>query len=410
MAVEEDGRRRRGDFLSDLRLDWSALEFILSEGACLPGRRRAARSGALVTNRGPSEEEAVSFPDLGTSQPSEGGESLDASNEDVSSRRRLCTGCGRQRSFWCSTCCCPIGSEEATSRVPRVSLPLRVHVVRHPKEKASKSSAIPLKILAPKHVQLYEAHVGEGSESGRVVALPRRRPPRGEVLRLKRMRRSFDSRDAASGAEAEEDAEGESSGDAPPGWRRKGSVAVVLAPGPAAVPARCVAWPRVTDVVVLDCTWFQVEFMKKLPCIQGLPQVCIQGYESVFWRQHSKKQECYLSTAECVYFLLREVDIAARAEKLQLQRLSQTNGSLRVSALADSEFEALWRAYEGNYDAILFYFALTDKAIEWAKSQRRCTCPVSPEESREERLSSPAKRISGRKRDKPSPSPPLPPQ
>lgn len=40
------------------------------------------------------------------------------------------------------------------SEIPQLKLPLDVTIVRHPKEKKSKSSVIPVKVLAPDNVEI----------------------------------------------------------------------------------------------------------------------------------------------------------------------------------------------------------------------------------------------------------------
>ena len=44
----------------------------------------------------------------------------------------------------------PVGGYDA--KIPRLELPVKVTLLSHPKEKKSKSSVIPIKILAPDHV------------------------------------------------------------------------------------------------------------------------------------------------------------------------------------------------------------------------------------------------------------------
>jgi hypothetical protein len=41
-----------------------------------------------------------------------------------------------------------------TDKTPKLELPVDVTIIRHPKEKRSKSSVIPSKILAPKNVEI----------------------------------------------------------------------------------------------------------------------------------------------------------------------------------------------------------------------------------------------------------------
>ena len=58
------------------------------------------------------------------------------------------------RKFYCFECMKAVGSEEAVKSVPQLQLPIDVTVISHPKEKKSKSSIIPAKILCPTTVEI----------------------------------------------------------------------------------------------------------------------------------------------------------------------------------------------------------------------------------------------------------------
>ena len=42
-------------------------------------------------------------------------------------------------------------------QIPKLELPVKVTILSHPKEKKSKSSVVPVKILAPRHVDFLTA-------------------------------------------------------------------------------------------------------------------------------------------------------------------------------------------------------------------------------------------------------------
>ncbi|XP_026190631.1 DTW domain-containing protein 1-like [Cyclospora cayetanensis] len=222
-----------------------------------------------------AEDYTPLLPDIqGARAPStcNGGPSSDPpprrrSESAVAGRRRCCGGCGRQRAFYCSSCCCLVLSEATASHVPRVALPFRLHVVRHPKEKAAKSSAIPLRLLAPNDAVLYEVH--------------------GSLLSTRVW--------------------GGPSGGPPSPWASRKGV-VLLLPEEGAPPASRIRWEEITDVVVADCTWYQVPGMQKHPALKELPRVRLDGQGGAFWRRHKGGPPEFLSSAEAVYLLLRERD------------------------------------------------------------------------------------------------------
>jgi hypothetical protein len=77
--------------------------------------------------------------------------SFDALNE-LSETRRECPKCKQSRKYFCYDCYIPIN--EDLSKVPRIQLPINVTVLRHPKEKISKSSIVPSKIISPDQVEI----------------------------------------------------------------------------------------------------------------------------------------------------------------------------------------------------------------------------------------------------------------
>jgi len=68
-----------------------------------------------------------------------------------SSDRGECPKCKAKRKFYCYDCVIPLN---AADELPRLNLPVDVTVIRHPKEKKSKSSIIPSKLIAPDNVEI----------------------------------------------------------------------------------------------------------------------------------------------------------------------------------------------------------------------------------------------------------------
>ena len=86
---------------------------------------------------------------------------------DALKEREPCQGCQRMCKFYCYQCMVAVGGYEAD--MPKLDLPVKVTILSHPKEKKSKSSAIPVKILAQEHIDFVSAIeapdlVGEGED------------------------------------------------------------------------------------------------------------------------------------------------------------------------------------------------------------------------------------------------------
>ena len=60
--------------------------------------------------------------------------------------RQICQKCKGSRKFYCYDCLVPLIDQSA---YPQVELPIHITVMRHPKEKISKSSIVNTKILSP---------------------------------------------------------------------------------------------------------------------------------------------------------------------------------------------------------------------------------------------------------------------
>ena len=84
---------------------------------------------------------------------------------------------------------------------------------------------------------------------------------------------------------------------------------VLLMPGEDARPTDQVDWSGIKNVYILDCRWSQCyKVLQNSPKLRSLPKVVIQNYTSQFWRPHGQKFEGCLCSAECYYYLMKEVD------------------------------------------------------------------------------------------------------
>jgi len=61
-----------------------------------------------------------------------------------------CPKCQRVSKYYCYLCFLPVGDYQP--QIPKLNLPVKVTLLSHPKELKSKSSVVPIKILAPEDV------------------------------------------------------------------------------------------------------------------------------------------------------------------------------------------------------------------------------------------------------------------
>ncbi|KAK5980694.1 DTW domain-containing protein [Trichostrongylus colubriformis] len=165
-----------------------------------------------------------------------------------------CEGCGKRRMYFCYDC--RILLQGVFS--PHVKLPCDVDIVKHPMEKNSKSSAIHCKIVAPEQTRIFDVP-------------------------------------AVYDYSVKEDSDKEGSN-------------VLVFPSPSAVSIEEFVRTngRIKRFVVLDCTWFQVNMMQKIPQIRDLPCVSLTNYRTAFWRPQHNVDDHGLATIEAIYYAQRE--------------------------------------------------------------------------------------------------------
>ncbi|EPT25591.1 DTW domain-containing protein [Toxoplasma gondii TgCatPRC2] len=275
----EDCSRLPHISISDLQIDKEALQVVLEDGCSAESAHSASGPSRELGKRAKIVASLRSKAEQPTGDPT-------SSVSKKPTRRHICEGCGHSRSFWCGSCHCAVGSPEARARIPRLQLPLTFHIVRHPKEKASKSSAVPLGIVAPDQVHIH--------------TFPDLPPS------------LFPGRSSVDKSSEQQDRK----------EFKRGKRLHVLLPDDDATPIDRVNWDEVEGCVLLDCTWFQVPGLRRHPGISELPKIALGGYSSIFWRQHKHNEACFLSTAECVYHVLVAFHEAAARRKDPIETAS----------------------------------------------------------------------------------------
>jgi hypothetical protein len=117
-------------------------------------------------------------------KPGNGGDATDAftgfkisddSFLDAVDSRSQCDKCSRSRRFFCYTC--HVALPAIRDRVPRVSLPVDVNVVKHPGEIDGKSTAVHAALVAPDRVKIFTwPDVPDYPSDGSVVVVFPRKP------------------------------------------------------------------------------------------------------------------------------------------------------------------------------------------------------------------------------------------
>eukprot|EP00041_Stephanoeca_diplocostata_P028189 m.789806 g.789806 ORF g.789806 m.789806 type:complete len:238 (-) comp23325_c0_seq4:1956-2669(-) len=162
-------------------------------------------------------------------------------------KRDVCSTCGSSRKFFCYDCRKLVGLRPGID-VPRLDLPFRIDIIKHPNERNSKSTAIHAKLLAGDHVSVFE-HPDIPSYT---------------------------------------------------------SDTLLVFPGPSAARIEDVNFATISNVVFVDSTWFQCASIMSDERLSSLKTVKISAEKTMFWRPQLGKPDTCLATIEAIYYFLRE--------------------------------------------------------------------------------------------------------
>ena len=145
--------------------------------------------------------------------------------------------------------------------MPRLDLPVKVTLLSHPKEKKSKSSVMPMKLLSPDKVDYVSSaeapdFLTDGTDPNDIAVL-------------------FPSEDAVEVTEMSE--------------------------------AELRSLKR---VVLIDSTWNQCKRYIVSDNIKCLRKVKIKTEKTVFWRYQTGEYDSCLASAEALYFFFRDYEVA----------------------------------------------------------------------------------------------------
>ncbi|XP_072326779.1 tRNA-uridine aminocarboxypropyltransferase 1 [Scyliorhinus torazame] len=257
--------------------------------------------------------------------------------------RSKCPKCQSSRMFYCYSCCILVDGVNS-DEIPRVKLPLKIDIIKHPNETDGKSTAVHAKLLARDDVNIYtypcmpeideEKHevvvVFPGPKSVPLEDLPKHlsniavqksvptKPSKyadslDESITLegperKRAKHDHNSLDARNPTE-EQDAE---------------ELKIKMA--------------SLKRVIFIDSTWNQTNKIITDERLQELLHVELRTRKTCFWRRQKGKPDTYLATIEAIYYFL-----------------------------VDYHSLFLKENYNGEYDNLLFFYSFMYKLINKAK-------------------------------------------
>ena len=183
-------------------------------------------------------------------------------------KRSPCPSCDRSYLLYCAFCA------KTHLSLPRIRLPVQLHILRHIAEYPKKSTAVHAKLIAPQDVHINVVDVKNLAETPVPLFNPK--------------------------------------------------TTVLLYPHTLAKrPSQLLNFSEIDTIVILDGTWSQSrQMLKGMPEIAALPKVTISpDIHTLFWRYQYKQTEKDLATIEAMYHVMREWERARGKTDSQLDYL-----------------------------------------------------------------------------------------
>jgi len=180
--------------------------------------------------------------------------------------RMNCEKCNKSRKYFCYTCyvALPIFAD----KVPKVSLPCLIDIIKHPKETDGKSTAAHAGVLSPDHVRIFTyPQIPDYTQEFNVLLIF----PDKSAIQLEDLWTQLDT------------------------FPKLESTSKV-----------CSGLPF-TRAVFIDCTWNQTSRIFRDERMKGLQCVELTRRQTLFWRYQKGKPNTYLATIEAIYYFVLDV-------------------------------------------------------------------------------------------------------
>uniref|UniRef100_A0A915AVA2 tRNA-uridine aminocarboxypropyltransferase 1 n=1 Tax=Parascaris univalens TaxID=6257 RepID=A0A915AVA2_PARUN len=180
--------------------------------------------------------------------------------------KQMCPCCSRKRMFFCYDCRLYMCGIEKLA--PVLKLPVSVDIIKHPREKNGKSTALHCLLIAPTSTRL------------------------------------FDAPNVCDYRSAED---------------RQNTVLVYPSKGAISIEKFISRNGPIQRFVFLDATWFQVGGLRILPQIEELQTVVLKSYKTQYWRPQKGYSDEHLATIEAIYYAIREAFEASTSQPYEGQ-------------------------------------------------------------------------------------------
>lgn len=228
--------------------------------------------------------------------------------------RSCCPKCYKSRRYYCYNCYLPI--DEIKERIPMIKLPLKVDIIKHPREVDGKSTSAHAAILAPEHVKIYVYPDFPDYQKEKVILIfPGKNAQTLHNFLHNKMYTECNQRykeDITLSQKSDHvNNLNYSSYDLDTSSLQTFSDSLPF-----------------EKVVFIDSTWKQTKRIYGDERIRALPCVLLTSHKSLFWRHQRDKPVNFLATIEAIYYFMVELYGIIYPDKL----------------------------YTGEYDDLLFFF------------------------------------------------------
>ncbi|KAK6475208.1 DTW domain-containing protein 1-like [Huso huso] len=247
--------------------------------------------------------------------------------------RSKCSKCSGSRMFYCYTCCSLVGVSQ--EEIPKVKLPLKIDIIKHPNETDGKSTAVHAKLISPDDVSIYTYPcIPEYEDKRHEVVLVFPGPDSVTVEDITNRLLRLADRDSPCLQDHHRSAEEP----APKRMKQDTTAEDGEVPSPKKEAEQGRHKHLLKRVVFIDSTWNQTNKIVTDERLQALLQVELKTRKTCFWRHQKGSPETYLSTIEAIYYFL-----------------------------IDFHQKCLSEEYHREYDNLLFFYSYMYKLINKAK-------------------------------------------
>ncbi|ESO86453.1 hypothetical protein LOTGIDRAFT_129117 [Lottia gigantea] len=209
-------------------------------------------------------------------------------------KRERCSKCNRSRKYYCYTCYKPV-NDFIADRIPKVKLPVKIDVIKHPSEVDGKSTSPHAAILASDDVTIYDYPCIPTYDPSKVITILIFPGPKScdleDVLGLKKCNSETSKHNCETSKRSSETSKGNS------GTIKSNSEASKTI---------CKVTPWFDKVVFIDSTWNQTPTIANDERLKDINRVEIKLRKTKFWRTQDGNPDEYLSTIEAIYYFLTD--------------------------------------------------------------------------------------------------------